>query len=56
MEREKEIKMGFCGTLYPWDAAAAAAKDVVVREMMVLRTEGRLMLVLTRLVVMTMLS
>lgn len=55
MEREKEIKMGFCGTLYPWDAAAAAAKDVV-REMMVLRTEGRLMLVLTRLVVMTMLS
>ena len=55
MEREKEIKMGFCGTLYPWDAAAAA-KDVVVREMMVLRTEGRMMLVLTRLGVMTMLS
>lgn len=46
--------MGFCGTLYPWDAAAA--KDAVVREMMVLRSEGGMMLVLTRLVVMTMLS
>lgn len=56
MERGKEIKMGFCGTLYPWDADAAAAKDAVVREMMVLRTEGGMMLVLTRLVVMTMLS
>lgn len=54
MEREKEIKMGFGGTPYPWDAAVA--KDVVVRKMMVLRTEGRMMLVLTRLVVMTMLS
>lgn len=52
-ERKGDTKWGFCGQLYLWDGAAD--KDVI-REMMVLRTEGGMMLVLTRLVAMMMLS